>query len=107
MPGSESIVWVRSFLAVYRQAAVDATKEGTDAAARQQLVEELGRTQTLFAAHEELDDLWRKGFGGAESGVRTVFGPLIAAALACAPASPIRALVEFAAEEIASLFDGE
>jgi hypothetical protein len=104
---TQGILWVRSVLAVYRQAAVDAAREGIDPQARAELIESLGQAHTRFTAHEELDALWRQGFGGSETGVRGVFAPLVAAALACNPDSPIRALVEFAAEEIAAVCDGE
>lgn len=105
--GSDSIIWVRSLLAVYRQAVVDVTGEGTDLAVRPRVAEELGRFQASIAAHEELESLWHEGFGGSEAGVRAALAPLIEAALLCNPDSPMRALVEFAAEEMAAVFDEE
>ena len=104
---SASIVWVRSLLAVYRQAALDVTREGVDPAARRGVLEELGRVHLLLATHEELEALWRDGFGGTEAGVRTALTPLVESTLRCNPDSPMRAMVEFAAEEIAALFDNE
>jgi hypothetical protein len=98
-------MWVRSLLAVYRQAALDATREGVAPVARQQLIEELGRIHILLAVHEELEGLWRDGFGGTEAGVRMALAPLVESALRCSPDTPMRAVVEFAAEEIAALFE--
>ncbi len=102
-----SIVWVRSLLAVYRQAAVDAAREGNDPAARQQVIRELGNVHARLAPHEEIGALWREAFGGSEEGIRAALAPLVESALLCDPASPIRALAEFAAEEIAFLFEEE
>ena len=99
-----SIVWVRSLLSVYRQAAIEAARPELDASRRQTLLDELGRVHVLFASHDNLNDLWR-AFGGIESGLRAALRPLGEAALACDPNSPMRALVEFAVEEFAFLFD--
>jgi hypothetical protein len=101
-----SIVWVRSLLSVYRQAAIESARPDMDPARRQTLLEELGRVHVLFAAHDDLDALWRS-FGGIEAGVRAALRPLGEASLACDPNSPMRALIEFAAEEIAYLFEEE
>lgn len=99
-----SIVWVRSLLAVYRQALLDATRDDVSAEARLRLVEAVTQAQTLIARHETLESLW-KALGGSEAGVRSAFAPLVAAARECRPDSSIGALVDFAAEEIAFLFD--
>ena len=100
-----NIVWVRSLLAVYRQAATEAVRPDLDAALRQRLIEDLAGIHALFAAHERIETLWRDGFGGAEDNVRAALRPLADTALLCDPNSPMRALVEFAAEEIAFLFE--
>ena len=102
-----SIVWVRSLLAVYRQAAVEATREGVDTATRQGVITELGNLHARFTPHEQIEALWQEAFGGSEEGIRSALAPLVEAALRCDPASPIRALAEFAAEEIAFLFEDE
>lgn len=104
-----SVVWVRSLLAVYRQAAIDITREQTGMTARARVLEALAGIQSALAAHEDLGSLWREVFGGSEAGVRSAFAPLVEAARECDPESAMHALVEFAAEEIAALFeeDGE
>ncbi len=102
-----NIVWVRSLLAVYRQAAVDAAQEGIDPAMRQRVLAELASVHALITPHEEIGALWREAFGGSEDGVRSALAPLVEGALLCDPASPIRALAEFAAEEIAFVFEEE
>ena len=107
MQETRSIVWVRSVLAVYRQAAVEAARDDIDAAQRRRVLDELARIHGLFAAHEDIDVLWRQGFGGSEERARAAFRPLIEAALAGDAGSPMRALAEFAAEEIAFLFEDE
>lgn len=106
MQKSQSTIWVRSLLSVYRQAAIEAARPNVDASRRQILLDELGRVHVLFAAHDDVDALWR-AFGGIESGVRAALRPLGEAALACDPDTPMRALIEFACEEIAFLFDDE
>ena len=106
MQKSQNMIWVRSLLSVYRQAAIEAARPDVDASRRQTLLDELGRVHVLFASHDDLDGLWR-AFGGIESGLRAALRPLGEAALACDPTSPMRALVEFAVEEIAFLFDEE
>lgn len=100
-----SVVWVRSLLAVYRQAAIEIARDQTGMTARARVLEALADVQRAFAAHEDLGSLWREVFGGSEEGVRAVFAPLVEAARDCDPESAMRALVEFAAEEIATLFD--
>ena len=100
-----STIWVRSLLAVYRQAAVDIAREQPVMTARTRVLEALAGIQSALAAHEDLGSLWREVFGGSEAGVRVFFAPLVEAALDCDPESAMRALVEFAAEEIGALFD--
>ena len=100
-----SVVWVRSLLAVYRQAAINIARDQTGMTARTRVLEALAGIQAALAAHEDLGSLWREVFGGSEEGVRAVFAPLIEAARDCDPESAMRALVEFAAEEIAALFE--
>lgn len=102
-----STVWVRSLLAVYRQAAVDLVQEQIQPAAQRQVLEALTAIQTQLAGQEDLGGLWRDVFGASEAGVRSVFAPLVEAALLCHPESAMRALVEFAAEELAALFEDE
>ena len=104
---SESLVWVRSLLSIYRQIALDVTAEGVDPASRRRVLQELERVHQLFSEHEAVDSLWRDGFGGSEAGARAALAPLVESALACTPASPLPALVGFAAEEIAFLFEAE
>ena len=102
---NDNIVWARSVLAVYRQAATEAARPDLDAVLRQRLIDDLARDGELFAAHERMETLWRDGFGGTEENVRAALRPLAETALLCDPDSPMRALVEFAAEEIAFLFE--
>ncbi len=102
---NDNIVWARSILAVYRQAALEVARADVDAGLRQRLVDELTRVHSVFAAHERMETLWREGFGGTEDRVRAALRPLAETALLCDPNSPMRALVEFAAEEIAFLFE--
>jgi hypothetical protein len=83
------------------------TAEGADPGARRQILQELERVHQLFADHEAFGALWRDGFGGSEAGVRAALSPLVESALACAPDSPLPALVGFAAEEIAFVFEQE
>lgn len=107
MRQTEGIVWVRSLLSVYRQAAVEAARPEIDPAARGELLDALGQVHALFTPHEDLPALWRDGFGGSENGIREALSPLVSAAARCNSESPMRALAEFAAEEIAFLFDAE
>jgi len=94
---SDSLVWVRSLLSIYRRIAIDVTGEGVDPVARRRVLQELERVHQLFAEHEALGSLWRDGFGGSEAGVRTSLAALVESVLACAPSSALPALVGFAA----------
>ena len=102
--GSGGFIWIRSLLAVYRQAAQDASQEGIDTAARRYLMERLGEVHARLAAYEDVEPLWRD-LGASEANIRTLFAPLTEAARACNPGTPIAALVEFAAEEMAFAFE--
>lgn len=102
--GSGGFIWVRSLLAVYRQAAQDASRDNVTPEARRQLIDRLAEVHTRFAAYEDVEPLWRD-MGASETNIRTLFGPLVEAARACDPGTPIGALVEFAAEEMAFAFE--
>ena len=82
MQKPQNIIWARSLLSVYRQAAIEAARPDVDASRRQTLLDELGRVHVLFASHDNLDDLWQRAFGGIESGLRAALRPLSEAASA-------------------------
>lgn len=107
MTTTGNFIWVRSLLAIYRQAARDAACDDATAETRQRMQDALDGVHHRFSAQDDLESLWRDVFGASENGVRAALAPLAMAAEACSPESPMRALVEFAAEEIAFFFDGQ
>jgi hypothetical protein len=102
----DCFLWVRSLLAVYRQVAHEVVRDEARIDERLKLVQALDEFHRLLTAYETSGALWREGFKGTEAGVRAVLAPLIAAGLECRADSPLRAMAEFAAEEIAFAFDG-
>jgi hypothetical protein len=102
----DGFLWVRSLLAVYRQVAHEVTHDEVSQEGRLKLVRALDEFHRLLTVYETSGALWSEGFAGTEEGVRAVLAPLIAAGLECRQDSPLRAMAEFAAEEIAFAFDG-